>query len=66
MSATQFLELAVSLSVQATLVVAATHGLGRLVRRERTRSRLWAGCFVVLLLLVLAGLLLPHPRLIQP
>lgn len=66
MTSTQFLELAVSLSAQAALVVAATHWLGRLGRSERMRCRLWAGCFAVLLLLVLAGLLLPHPRLMQP
>jgi beta-lactamase regulating signal transducer with metallopeptidase domain len=66
MTAAQFLEVAVSLSVQAALVVVATYGLARVVDRERTRCRLWAVCFQLLLLLVLVALLLPHPRLLQP
>jgi len=66
MTPAQFLELAVSLSVQSALVIAATHWFARRVARGRTRCRLWAACFHVLLLLVLVALLLPHPRLVQP
>ena len=67
MTPTQFLELAVSLAIQAALVVLLTHWLGgSLAHSELARCRLWTGCFLVLLLLMLAGLLLPHPRLVQP
>jgi len=60
-----FLELVTSLSVQAGLVVAATHWAARPLH-ERTQCRLWTACHVVLLGLVIAALALPHPRLVQP
>ncbi|QDV48392.1 M56 family metallopeptidase [Gimesia fumaroli] len=66
MTSTQFLELAVSLSVQVALVIIVAHWLGRLVNSERMQCRLWTVCYVVLLSLIGAALLLPHPRLFQP
>ncbi|MEX2287783.1 MAG: M56 family metallopeptidase [Planctomycetaceae bacterium] len=66
MTATGFLELFVSVSVQAALVVIITHWLGRMTNNERLHCRLWSLCYLVLLLLVAIGLLLPHPRLFQP
>jgi len=66
MTSTQFLELVVSLSVQATIVIIVAHWLGRLVNSERLQCRLWTVCYVVLLLLIVVALLFPHPRLFQP
>jgi len=66
MTSTQFLELAVSLSVQVALVIIVAHWLGRLVNCERMQCRLWTVCYVVLLSLVGVALLFPHPRLFQP
>ena len=66
MTAIQFLELVVSLSVQVALVVIVAQWLGRLLNSERMQCRLWTVCYVVLLVLVVAALLLPHPRLFQP
>jgi beta-lactamase regulating signal transducer with metallopeptidase domain len=66
MTATQFLELALSLSIQAVFVVVATRWLCGRTRNVTTQCRLWTACHVILLLLVLAGVLLPHRRLIHP
>ncbi|WP_298867104.1 M56 family metallopeptidase [uncultured Gimesia sp.] len=66
MTSTQFLELAVSLSVQVALVIIVAHWLGRLVNSERMQCRLWTVCYVVLLSLIGMALLLPHPRFFQP
>ncbi len=66
MSITQFLELAVSLSLQTTLVVAATYWATHCVAGERIGCRLWTACYVSLLLLLAVGLLLPHPRWLSP
>jgi bla regulator protein blaR1 len=66
MTSTLFLEILLSLSLQATLVVAATHWIGRLADDERTQSRLWTGCYALLLLLVFTASLFPHMRLFQP
>ncbi|QDU04747.1 hypothetical protein V6x_44780 [Gimesia chilikensis] len=49
MSSTQFLELVVSLTVQVSIVIIATHWLGRLVESERVQSRLWTVCYAILL-----------------
>ncbi|QDT91490.1 M56 family metallopeptidase [Gimesia algae] len=66
MTSTQFLELAISLSVQVALVIIVAHWLGRLVNSEQMQCRLWTICYVVLLSLIGVALLLPHPRLFQP
>ena len=66
MTSTQFLELAISLSVQVALVIIMVQWLGRLVNSERMQCRLWTLCYVVLLALIGVALLFPHPRLFQP
>lgn len=66
MTATQFLELIASVSLQAVVVVAATYWLGRVTDNERIRCRLWTVCYSLLLLLVVNAAVLPHVRLLQP
>lgn len=66
MTATQFLELIASVSLQAVVVVAATYWLGRVTDSERMRCRLWTVCYSLLLLLVVNAAVLPHVRLLQP
>ncbi|MCA9015693.1 MAG: hypothetical protein KDA77_10215, partial [Planctomycetaceae bacterium] len=66
MTSTQFLELIVSVSVQATIIIIVAHWLGRLVNSERMQCQLWTVCYVTLLLLIVVALLFPHPRLFQP
>lgn len=67
MTAPQFLELAVSLSLQAALVIVLTQALCRLSRHSVVvQCRLWTCCYVLLLLIVVAGLLLPHWRPVRP
>ena len=62
----QFLEYLFSISLQATVVVLATHWLGKLTGSEQTRCRLWTCCFIGLLLLAFAGVTLPHLRIAPP
>lgn len=66
MTSTQFLELVVSVSVQAAFVIIVAHWLGRLVNNERVQCQLWTICYVVLLMLLVVALLFPHPRLFHP
>jgi hypothetical protein len=66
MTPTQFLEVIVSVSLQATLVVAAAHWSGRLTENERTRCRLWTLCYMLLLVLVVNAAVMPHVRLLLP
>ncbi|MEX0726170.1 MAG: M56 family metallopeptidase [Planctomycetaceae bacterium] len=66
MIAIQFLELFISLSLQATLVVVATYWIGHWTENERTKCGLWTACYILLLLLVVCGVFLPHVRLLQP
>ena len=66
MTTTEFLELLVSVSLQAVAVVAATYWIGRLTDSERLRCRLWTVCYLLLLLLVVNAAVLPHVRLLQP
>ena len=62
MNSTWFLEFSASLSVQVVLVILATFLLTRCVREPRTVCRMWSAGYLVLLGLVLAAVLLPHPR----
>lgn len=62
MNQMEFLELAVSLSLQITVVVVATFLFTRPLQDARTTCRIWGTSYVVMLLLLLAALLLPHPR----
>ena len=66
MTATQFLEFFVSVSLQAAAVIVVTAWLCRLTREPSARCSLWTGCHVVLLGLLAAGACLPHQRLLQP
>jgi beta-lactamase regulating signal transducer with metallopeptidase domain len=58
----QFVETAASLSVQALLLVGVTFALCSVARTAVARCRLWTGCYLLLLMLALAGGLLPHWR----
>ncbi len=62
MNSTWFLELATSLFVQAAVVILATFVLTRFVRDSRFVGQVWSASYVVLLGLVFAAVLLPHPR----
>lgn len=66
MTAVQFLERAVSVTLQAGLTVAVTYWLCRATTDERTRCRLWSLCSLLLLADLAAAFLLPHLRLFQP
>lgn len=66
MTAPEFLELAISVTLQAALLVIATSWLNRTTRSEALRGRLWTTCYLLLLLLVLNATALPHLRLTQP
>jgi beta-lactamase regulating signal transducer with metallopeptidase domain len=66
MSPAQFLELLISLSLQAAIVVVLTSWACRLVQSPSLHCRLWNLCHVLLLALTAAALLLPHVRLVRP
>lgn len=66
MTATEFLELFLSVSLQAAVIVSATYWIGKLTDHERTHCRLWTVCYSVLLLLVINAAVLPHVRVLQP
>lgn len=66
MTPAQFLELTLSLSLQATIVVLLTHGFCRMLDSARAESRLWTACYLVLLLMTAAALLMPHFRPLHP
>jgi beta-lactamase regulating signal transducer with metallopeptidase domain len=65
MTPTQFLELSISLSLQAAVAVVITHVLTVSVD-ARAQCRLWAACHSLLLLLLIAEVVFPHPRWFQP
>ena len=62
MSTPEFLEVFVSLSFQVALLVIISHGLARLEDREAVKSRIWAGCHLLILALTLRAALLPRFR----
>lgn len=66
MSAIQFLQWIASYAIQAALVIGVAAGLERWSSASTTKSRVWTACFVSLLGLLAAGLLLPHPQLSSP
>jgi beta-lactamase regulating signal transducer with metallopeptidase domain len=59
-------ELFLSLSLQAALLVALAHWLARLAHRDALRSRIWDSCHVLLLGLAVAAVMLPHARPLNP
>ncbi len=66
MNAIQFLELFGSVSLQVGIVIIATHWLTRVTDDVRQHSRLWTACSLLVASLLLAGLLLPHFRMVRP
>lgn len=62
MNPMDFLELILSLSLQASVVVLVAHGLSRLTRDERMQCLLWQMCFGGLLAVTAIALALPHVR----
>jgi hypothetical protein len=62
MTAPQFLEVVVSLSVQVSLLVLATSLLARLANRDALLSRIWTGCHVLILGLTVRAFVLPRLR----
>lgn len=65
MTPTQFLELFLSLSVQAAILIGLTFGICRSIRDERGTSRVWTACYALLLLMLVGAVVLPHLRLLQ-
>jgi beta-lactamase regulating signal transducer with metallopeptidase domain len=66
MTATQWLEVIASYSLQVLIVVAAGNWLERAVVRSSDRCAVWNTCFFSILVLGCAALLLPRLHLIQP
>jgi beta-lactamase regulating signal transducer with metallopeptidase domain len=66
MTPSQFLELFISLTIQATVVIAATQGLCLIAQTAQTQSRLWNRCAIFLLALTAAAVVLPHLRSLHP
>ncbi len=66
MTPAQFLELLISVSIQATIVVCVTHWLCQIVEIPRRQCRLWNSCNIILLFLLLSGVVLPHLRAVNP
>ena len=62
MTAPQFMEVIVSLSVQVALLVLSAHALARFANREALHSRIWTGCHLLILALTLRAFLLPRLR----
>jgi hypothetical protein len=58
-------EALLAFSLQATLVIAVTALASRRLQANRERDRLWNLCFLALLTIPVAGLALPHLRLIN-
>lgn len=65
MTPAQLLESAVSLALQAAVVIAAAQMFARGLQTDRARDRLWNACLLALLALPLAAFLLPHARWIS-
>lgn len=65
MSPVQFLEILLSVSLQATIYVGLCACLSRWVSSDQIRSRLWTYCQFGLLGLVIIGCSLPHFRIVH-
>ncbi len=66
MTAPQFLQWFASYSLQAAMVIGFAVGLDRWSAAATTKSRVWTACFLSLLGLLAAGLLLPHAQWSAP
>ncbi len=65
MTPLRLLETFCSLTLQVALLVLVTGWLARMLcRDDRDRDRLWSGCLLALLLLLIYDLGLPHLRLL--
>jgi beta-lactamase regulating signal transducer with metallopeptidase domain len=66
MTATQWLEVLASFSLQVLVVVVVCKVLTRAVARPSDHSAIWTTCFLCILSLAVAGLVLPRLHLFQP
>ncbi|HVW01981.1 MAG TPA: M56 family metallopeptidase [Planctomycetaceae bacterium] len=66
MNASHVFETAVSLSLQATVLVGFAELMSRAARSDTARTRIWAGCHVGLLAILFFAISLPHLRLTRP
>jgi beta-lactamase regulating signal transducer with metallopeptidase domain len=66
MSSLQWLQFTLSYALQATFVLCMAWALERWSQASETKTRVWTGCFVSLLGLLTAGLLLPRLHWVQP
>lgn len=66
MTATQWLEMLLSFSLQVFVVTLASSALERWLVRPSDRCSIWSTCFVSILVLGGAGLLLPRLHLLRP
>lgn len=66
MTATQWLEVLFSYSLQVLIVIAACRLLERFIVRTGDRCAVWNSCFLCILVLGCAALLLPRLHLVQP
>ena len=65
MTSSAFLEVALSLTVQCTVVLLICLWLTRRCNSSESADRLWGICHVIVLMLVAAGVFLPHIRLVH-
>ena len=66
MTATQWLEVLLSFSLQVFVVILASSALERWLVKPADRCSIWSTCFVSILVLGSAGLLLPRLHLLRP
>ncbi len=66
MTATQWLEVVASFSLQVLVVIGACKLLERTIAKTSDRCAIWSNCFLCILLLGCAAIVLPRLHLIQP
>lgn len=66
MTATQWLEVLASFSLQVLVVVSICRFITRAVKRSSDHSAIWTTCFFCIVLLAAGGLMLPRLHLVQP
>jgi beta-lactamase regulating signal transducer with metallopeptidase domain len=66
MTGTQWLEVLVTFSCQVLVVIVASHLLERVVFKSADRCAIWNTCFLSILFLACAGLMLPRLHLVRP
>lgn len=65
MTSSEFLEVALSLTIQCTVVLLTCLWLTRRCNSSESADRLWGICHVIVLMLVATGVFLPHIRLLH-